>query len=43
MCESTIYFRHILEKHELGEGLFEEIKGYLESRGLTGLGRETLR
>ena len=33
--ESTIlHFRHILEKHELGEGLFEEIKGYLESRGL---------
>ena len=29
--ESTIlHFRHILEKHELGEGL----KGYLESRGL---------
>ena len=34
--ESTIlHFRHILgQEHELGEGLFEEIKGYLESRGL---------
>ena len=38
--ESTIlHFRHILEKHELGEGLFEEIKGYLES-GTAAEGRD---
>ena len=33
--ESTIlHFRHLLEKHELGEGLFEEINGHLEAQGL---------
>ncbi len=33
--ESTIlYFRHLLEGHRLGQGLFEEIKGHLESQGL---------
>lgn len=33
--ESTIlHFRHLLEKHQLGQGLFEEIKGHLEKRGL---------
>ena len=33
--ESTIlHFRHLLEGHELGQGLFEEIKGHLESMGL---------
>ena len=33
--ESTIlHFRHLLEQHQLGQGLFEEIKAHLESRGL---------
>ena len=33
--ESTIlHFRHLLERHQLGEGLFEEIKGYLADRGV---------
>ena len=33
--ESTIlHFRHLLEEHDLGEGLFEEIKGHLEAMGL---------
>ena len=33
--ESTIlHFRHLLERHELGQGLFEEIKGYLAERGV---------
>ena len=33
--ETTILnFRHLLEKHELGQSLFEEINGYLESQGL---------
>ena len=27
-------FRHLLEEHELGEGLFAEIKGHLASQGL---------
>ena len=33
--ETTILnFRHLLEEHELGQSLFEEINGYLESQGL---------
>ena len=33
--ESTIlHFRHLLERHELGQGLFEEIKGYLADQGM---------
>ena len=33
--ETTILnFRHLLEEHELGSGLFEEINRYLESKGL---------
>lgn len=33
--ESTIlHFRRLLEDHELGQGLFEEIKGYLAQRGV---------
>ena len=33
--ESTIlHFRHLLEEHQLGRGLFEEIKGHLEEQGV---------
>ena len=33
--ETTILnFRHLVDTHDLGEGLFEEINGHLESRGL---------
>ena len=33
--ETTILnFRHLLEEHELGEGLFEDINRHLESQGL---------
>ena len=33
--ETTILnFRHLLERHELGRGLFQEINRHLESRGL---------
>ena len=33
--ETTILnFRHLLERHNLGPGLFEEINGHLESQGL---------
>ena len=33
--ETTILnFRHLLERHNLGQGLFEEINAYLESQGL---------
>ena len=33
--ETTIlHFRHLLEEHELGDGLFAEINGHLESQGL---------
>ena len=33
--ESTILrFRHLLEKHELTEAIFEEVKGLLEEKGL---------
>ena len=33
--ETTILnFRHLLERHNLGLGLFEEINGHLESQGL---------
>jgi len=33
--ESTILkFRHLLEKHSLTEGLFEEVKGLLEEKGV---------
>ena len=32
--ESTIlHFRHLLERHQLVQGLFEEIKGHLEEQG----------
>ena len=33
--ETTILnFRHLLERHQLGQGLFEEINTHLESQGL---------
>ena len=33
--ESTIlHFRHLLERHHLGQGLFEEIKGHLVEQGV---------
>ena len=33
--ESTIlHFRHLLERQQLGQGLFEEIKGHLEEQGV---------
>ena len=33
--ESTIlHFRHLLEQHQLVQGLFEEIKGHLEEQGM---------
>ncbi len=33
--ETTILnFRHLLEKHELGQGLFQEINSHLEAQGL---------
>ena len=33
--ETTILnFRHLLERHELGKGLLEEINAHLESQGL---------
>ncbi len=33
--ESTIlHFRHLLERRQLGQGLFEEIKGHLEEQGV---------
>ena len=33
--ESTIlHFRHLLERHQLGQRLFEEIKGHLEEQGV---------
>lgn len=33
--ESTIlHFRHLLERQRLGQGLFEEIKGYLAQQGV---------
>ena len=33
--ETTILnFRHLLERHELGKGLFDEINAHLESQGL---------
>ena len=33
--ETTILnFRHLLERHELGRGLLEEINAHLESQGL---------
>ncbi len=34
--ETTILtFRHLLEKHELGEQIFETVKAHLNSRGMT--------
>jgi IS5 family transposase len=34
--ETTILsFRHLLEKHELGEAIFETIKAHLSERGIT--------
>ena len=33
--DSTIqHFRHLLEEHQMGRGLFAEVSDYLESRGL---------
>ena len=33
--ESTIlHFRHLLEKHSLGQGLLDEINAHLDSQGL---------
>ena len=38
--ESTIlHFRHLLERHQLGQGLFEEIKDHMAEQG-SGSGRE---
>ena len=35
--ETTIlHFRHLLESHDLGRGLFEEINAHLESQGVKG-------
>ena len=31
---TILHFRHLLKRHELGQGLFEEIKGYLAERGV---------
>ena len=31
---TILHFRHLLERHGLGEGLFEEINAHLESQGL---------
>ena len=31
---TMLNIRHLLEEHELGQSLFEEINGYLESQGL---------
>ena len=40
--ETTILnFRHLLERHNLGQGLFGEINGHLESQGLR-LGEGTI-
>ena len=40
--ETTVLnFRHLLEKHHLGQGLLEEINGHLESQGLK-LGEGTI-
>ena len=37
--ETTILnFRHLLEEHELGEGLFEDINLHLESQGTAASG-----
>ena len=37
--ETTILnFRHLLDKHELGTGLLEEINRHLESQGLPSSG-----
>ena len=34
--ETTILtFRHLLEKHNLGEQIFETVKGHLSARGMT--------
>ena len=33
--ESTLlHFLHLFERHQLGQGLFEEIKGHLEEQGV---------
>ena len=31
---AILHFRHLLERHQLGQGLFEEIKGHLEEQGV---------
>ena len=31
---AILHFRHLLERHELGQGLFEEIKSHLEEQGV---------
>ncbi len=31
---AILHFRHLLEAHQLGQGLFEEIKGHLEEQGV---------
>ena len=37
--ETTILnFRHLLERHNLGKGLLEEINAHLESRGAASVG-----
>ena len=34
MRGAILHFRHLLERHQLGQGLFEEIKGHLEEQGV---------
>ena len=31
---AILHFRHLFERHELGQGLFEEIKSHLEEQGV---------
>ena len=33
-ASTILHFRHLLEKHQLGQGLFEEIHRHLEEQGL---------
>ena len=33
-ASTILHFRHLLERHELGQGLFEEIKDYLAEQGV---------
>jgi len=35
MGEHLWAFRHLLEKHDLGEQIFETVKAHLSARGMT--------